>query len=274
MTTYIGTAPSRVDGHAKVTGAAKCGGEFNTTVPAHAGVVASTIAKGPITRIDAGEAVSVEGVIDVLTHLERLSMTSADSAYKGDVAPASSPFGPLYGDCVWFSGQPVALMVSEEPEIAHFAALLVRVEYDEERSVADLSRQRDAASVLKVSWNPAENLFPPSRPRDTAAKTFATAETHHRGKYVVPTGHHNSLKFYASTVIFEAGGKLTIYDKTQGLQSVQRYVCGVFGIELDDVCVLPPFVARALGSGLHPQFQVALAVLAARAAALGAPRSD
>ena len=35
MTTYIGTATSRVDGRAKVTGAAKYAGEFNTAGLAH-----------------------------------------------------------------------------------------------------------------------------------------------------------------------------------------------------------------------------------------------
>jgi len=50
MTTYIGTATSRVDGHAKVTGAAKYAGEFNTAGLAHASVVISTIAKGRIAH--------------------------------------------------------------------------------------------------------------------------------------------------------------------------------------------------------------------------------
>ena len=52
MTSYIGSATSRVDGRAKVTGAANCAGDFNTTALAHASVVASTIAKGRIARID------------------------------------------------------------------------------------------------------------------------------------------------------------------------------------------------------------------------------
>ena len=38
MTTYIGTATSRVDGRAKVTGAAKYAGEFNMAGLAHASV--------------------------------------------------------------------------------------------------------------------------------------------------------------------------------------------------------------------------------------------
>ena len=108
MTTYIGTATSRIDGHAKVTGAAKYAGEFNTAGLAHASVVASTITKGRIARIDTSEALSVEGVIDVLTHQNRPRMASADSGYKDDVAPEGSPFRPLYDDRILFNGQPVA----------------------------------------------------------------------------------------------------------------------------------------------------------------------
>ena len=92
MTTYIGTATSRVDGRAKVTGAAKYAGEFNTAGLAHASVVTSTIAKGRIARIDASEALSVAGVIDVLTHQNRPPMAGDDSAYKDEVAPEGSPY--------------------------------------------------------------------------------------------------------------------------------------------------------------------------------------
>ena len=98
MTSYIGTATSRVDGRAKVTGAAKYAGEFNRAGLAHASVVTSTIAKGRIASIDASEALSIEGVVGVLMHQNRPRMPSDDSAYKDEVAPEGSPFRPLYDD--------------------------------------------------------------------------------------------------------------------------------------------------------------------------------
>jgi xanthine dehydrogenase YagR molybdenum-binding subunit len=66
-------------------------------------------------------------------------------------------------------------------------------------------------------------------------------------------------------VIVEGGGKLTVYDKTQGVQNVQKYLCGIFGAKPEDVRVMSPFMGGGFGSGLRPQFQVVLAVLAARA---------
>jgi xanthine dehydrogenase YagR molybdenum-binding subunit len=235
MTTYIGTPTSRVDGPAKVTGAAKYAGEFSAAGLVHASVVASTIAKGRIARIDAGEALSVEGVIDVLTHRNRPHMASDDGAYKDDVAPEGSPFRPLYDNRIWFSHQPVALVVAEEPENARFAASLVRVEYDQEGHVTDLHRQREAAVPLEPPANPAEIPFAPPKARGAAEQAFAAAAVRHRGEYYVPIEHHNPMELYASTVIYESGGKLTIYDKTQGVQNVQRYVCSVLGMAPDEV---------------------------------------
>ena len=49
MATYIGTPTSRVDGIAKVTGAAKYAAEFKAPGLVHGSVVTSTIAKGRIT---------------------------------------------------------------------------------------------------------------------------------------------------------------------------------------------------------------------------------
>ena len=261
MTGYIGTATSRVDGRAKVTGAAKYAGEFTTAGLAHGSVVTSRIAKGRIARIDASEALAIAGVLDVLTHQNRPRMARVDSAYKDEVAPEGSPFRPLYDDRIWFSGQPIALVVAEEPEIARFAASLVRVEYDAEAHVTDLHRERDAAVALE----PAENPFTPPRPRGRPEQALAAAGVHHRGEYSVPIEHHNPMEPYASTVMFEPDGKLTVYDKTQGVQNVQRYLCSVLEMEPAEVRVLSPFVGGAFGSGLRPQYQVILAALAARA---------
>src|SRR5438132_11423082 len=73
------------------------------------------------------------------------------------------------------------------------------------------------------------------------------------------------MELFASTVIVEGDGKLTIYDKTQGVQNVQRYLCSVLEMDPEDVRVMSPFVGGAFGSGLRPQYNVVLAALAARA---------
>ncbi len=254
--TYVGTPTSRIDGQAKVTGAAKYAGEHNVDGLAYAAVVTSTIPKGRIARIDTSEALRVEGVLDILTHENRPPMPRAASAYKDDVAPEQgSPFRPLYDDKILFNRQPIALVLAEEWEIARFAASLVRVDYKPEPFATDLFAERDKA--VKVEK--------PEKPRGRADKAFAAAAVRHEADYFIPIEHHNPMELYASTAVWEGDGKLRVYDKTQGVQNVQHYLCGVFDMKPDDVRVLSPYMGGGFGSGLRPQYQVVLAVLGAKA---------
>jgi xanthine dehydrogenase YagR molybdenum-binding subunit len=250
MTSYIGTSTSRVDGCAKVTGGAQYAGEFEAPNLVYASVVTSTIARGRIARIDTSRALAVESVMDVLTHENRPKMASTDEAYNDECLPGGSPFRPLYDDKIKFNNQPIALVLAEESEIARFAATLVHIDYDAEEHTTDLHTQIEKAYVVDK----------PDKPRGNAAKAYAAAAVRHEGEYFIPIEHHNPMELFAATVIWNGDGKLTVFDKTQGVQNVQRYVCGVFGLNPDNVRVLSPFVGGAFGSGLRPQYEVVLAV--------------
>jgi len=262
---YIGAAVSRVDGHAKVTGQAKYAAEFNVPGLAYGSVVTSTITKGRMTRIDTSEALGVDGVIDILTHQNRPSMADSDEAYADDTAPEGKPYRPLYDDRILFNGQPVALVMAETSETARFAASLVRVDYEEEPHETDVFAQRDKAIPLPHADKTPTSDFAPPKTRGNPDKAFAAAPVRHSGEYFVPIEHHNPMELYASTVVWEGGGKLTVYDKTQGVQNVQRYVCNVFNLKPEDVRVMSAFMGGGFGSGLRPNYEVVLAVLAAQA---------
>src|SRR5689334_11616778 len=109
--THLGKPTSRIDGQAKVTGAAKYAAEYNVSGLAHGFVVTASIAKGRIKRIDTADALAVDGVLDVFTHEHRVKLASADEAYGDEVAPEGAPFRPLYDDKIKFNGQPIALVV-------------------------------------------------------------------------------------------------------------------------------------------------------------------
>jgi xanthine dehydrogenase YagR molybdenum-binding subunit len=256
MTNYIGTATSRVDGRAKVTGEARYAGEFNARGLAYGSVVESAIARGRIARIDTSAARRVDGVLDVLSHENRPRMAANNEAWTDDVAPEEgSPFRPLYDDRIMFSGQPIALVLAEDWETARYAASLVHIEYEKQPFVTDLNTQRDQAFVVEK----------PDKPRGDADKAYAAADVRHEAEYFIPTEHHNPMELFASTAMWDGGGKLTVYDKTQGVQNVQRYLCSVFDKKPEQLRVISPFVGGAFGSGLRPQYQVVLATLAALA---------
>lgn len=259
-TNYIGQPISRVDGRAKVTGQAKYAGEYNVPNLAYGVVVSSAIAKGQIKNIDTSEALSLDGVINVFTHENAPRTAWLDRSYRDDIAPPGSPFHPLKDDEVLFSGQPVAIVVAENFELARYAASLVHVEYKTARHATDLTEKRDQGYKPKKR----EGIDPPPKPRGDADKALANASVQLEAEYSLPIEHHNPMEPFATTVIWEGEGKLTIYEKTQGSQNNQKYVCKVFGLSDDDVRLLSPYVGGAFGSGLRPQYQLFLAVMAAR----------
>ena len=258
-TNYIGKPESRVDGKLKVTGAAKYAAEFDAPDLAYGYVVLSEVAKGKIAKIDTSKAEATEGVVKVFTHENRPQTAWFDRSYKDEVAPPGSPFRPLYDENVLYNMQPIALVVAEDFETARYAATLVKVEYKTEPHQTDLNEMREEAyAPKKRSGIPA-----PPPPRGDAEKAFDNAAVKFEAEYSQPPEHHNPMEMHASTVVYEPDGKLTIYDKTQGTQNSQGYVCGIFGLSTDDVRVMSPFVGGGFGSGLRPQYQLFLATLAA-----------
>lgn len=256
----LGDAVVRVDAFAKVTGQARYAAEHPSLEILHGVVVSSTITRGHILAIDDSRARALPGVVDVITHENRPRMRALSLMYKDMIAPAGSPFRPLYDDEVRYSGQPVALVVAETFELARHAASLVEVHYQAAPHETDLlshrSRARDP-SRLKAGYSP------PPKERGDAQGAFAAAPVQVDAEFHSGVEHHNPMEMHATTVIRETDGSLAIYDKTQGSQNCRWVVSRAFGISKDKVTVHNPYVGGAFGSGLRPQYQLLMAVMAA-----------
>jgi xanthine dehydrogenase YagR molybdenum-binding subunit len=256
---HVGSPRSRVDGPAKVTGTATYAAEFSAPDLAHGYVVSSGIARGRIGRIDTAAAEAVLGVIKVYTHENRPRTAWFSYNYQDQVAPPGTPFRPLYDDKVLYSGQPIALIVAESFEAARHAASLVMVEYEREPHETDLKLARAAAYVPPKKRS---GITPPPKPRGDAMKAYSEAPVRVWAEYEIATEHHNPMEPHASTVVWEGDGRITVHDKIQGVQNSRDYIAAVFGLAKDDVRVISPYVGGGFGSGLRPQYQLFLAVMA------------
>jgi xanthine dehydrogenase YagR molybdenum-binding subunit len=257
----IGTATSRVDGRLKVTGEARYVAEFPAEDLLYGVVVSGAIARGSISHIDTGPALAVPGVIHVLTHENRPSLPWFDRSYRDDDSPSGSPFRPLYDANIIFSGQPVALVIASSFEAARHASALVGITYQPESHQTDIDAERGAAYAPKQGK---DGFEPPPKPRGDADAALKKAEINVLADYATPVEHHNPMEMHATTVLRNVDGSLTIYDKTQGVLNTQQYVTSVFGLKQEQVRVRSPFVGGAFGSGLRPQYQLFLAVMAAQ----------
>ena len=250
----------RVDGHAKVTGTARYAAEYLTHDMTYGVVVNATVAKGRIKTLHLDAAKAVPGVVEILTHLNRPKIRKLDLFYKDMTAPAGSPFKPLSSDGILYSGQPIALVVAETFEAARYAASLVRVDYETEPHQTNLLRHLDRShkpTPLKAGFSP------PPKPRGDPDAAFAAAPVKIDSTYWAGVEHHNPMEMHATTVLRGADGHLTIYDKTQGSQNCRWVVSHVFGLSKRKITVKNPYVGGAFGSGLRPQYNVILAVMAA-----------
>ena len=107
----VGAPVDRIEGREKVEGSAKYAAEYEREGVAYAHVVQSTVAAGRVRGIDAAEALSLPGVLAVLTH---------DNAPRVD---AEGELAVLQSPEVSYRGQIVGVAIAESPEIARQAGL-------------------------------------------------------------------------------------------------------------------------------------------------------
>ena len=256
----LGPELNRVDGPAKVTGSAAYAAEYRAEGLLYGVIVSSPIAHGRITELDAGPALALPGVVKVFSHLNRPSLAWFDSGWKDDDAPHGSPFRPLYDNKISHSQQPIALVVAETFEQARHGASVLKVSFKTEPHETDLRANLGRAREPQKGKGGYE---PPPKPRGDADAALASAPVRISAEYETPAEHHNPMEMFATTVVYGTGGKLTVYDKTQGVVNVQSYLHKVFGLATSDLVVRTPYMGGGFGSGLRPQHQLFLAALAA-----------
>lgn len=260
----VGTSVNRVEGHLKVTGKAKYAGEYEASDLLYGYVVNSSVTKGKIKSIDTSEIKKMEGVVEVFTHDNKPSTAWFDFKYADMDAPPGTVFKPLKDNIIRYNGQPIALVVAQTFELARYAAAKIKVVYEEESFETDLKtnidKARDPKKGLASLLKP-----PPPKPTGDFDKAYENSFVKTDSHFSHGTEHHNPMEMYASTVIYEGKDKLTIYDKTQGTINSQMYVANVFGLKMKNVQVISPFVGGGFGSGLRPQHQLFMAVMASLA---------
>ena len=260
----VGRPISRPEGPAKVAGSATYAAEYNVPDLWYGYVVSSPIAKGKITKIDAAEVLALPGVKQVFSHENVPTLAWFDRAYKDDIAPGGSPFRPLHEPEILFNQQPVALVVADTFELARYAASILRIEYEVDTSFStDLEKARAKGQGFDAPKGKMGFQLPP-KPKGDAEKAYAEAPHKIAAEYTHHAQIHNPMEMFATTVEWLGDGKkLNIYDKTQGAPNVQQYITKVFGLSKEEARVVSKFTGGAFGSGLRPQHQVFLAVLAA-----------
>lgn len=259
-TVAIGKPMDRVDGRAKVTGAARYSTEPPVAGVAYGVVVQSTIARGAITSIDAAAAKSAPGVLAVLTHLDKPAIKPPTPNFATGGIFAETRL-PLADAAVLHAGQHVAVVVAETLEAAQFAARQLKVDYAEEKAVVSMD---DPAAKTVEPPQMFGDMLQETR-GDVAGILEDATLVRHSATYTTPAETHNPMEPSATTAVWEAD-KLTVYDSTQWINGTQAVLAEAFGVPRQNVRVICPFVGGGFGCKGFIWPHTLLAAMAAKAA--------
>ncbi|MFJ9705794.1 xanthine dehydrogenase family protein molybdopterin-binding subunit [Streptomyces sp. NPDC101234] len=247
----VGAPLSRVDGRLKVTGQAKYAADQRPEGPqdvVHAAVVDSAIGRGRITGIDTRAAEAQRGVLKVIHHRNAPKLSYGPN--PGSLNLPGERLRVFQDDQVRFHGQPVAVVVATTLEAARHAASLVKVEYDAERPVTDLTNAPAAGDPITYKRGDAESAL-----RSAAVRLEMD--------YRLARNHHNAMELHATVAHWE-GDRLTLWDKSQWVRSPRDEIAANFGIPAESIRVIAPFVGGAFGNAARGWPHITIAALAAR----------
>lgn len=247
-TRAIGASLERMDGELKVTGKAPYAFEHRLERPAYLHAVQSSIARGRITNIDTSAAERSEGVIAVITHQTAPRLASDEN----------KELWILQSDEVHFRGQFLAAVVAESPEAARHAAELVRVDYQSaSHDVRFHPGRKDFYAPKAVNAG-----YPTDTSQGDAEAAFEAAEVKVDAIYTTPMEHNSPMEPHTTVALWEPP-KLTLYDSTQSVHSVRTTVAKTFGLDVEQVRVVSPYVGGGFGSKGEPHAHNILTALAA-----------
>ncbi|MEO3747366.1 xanthine dehydrogenase family protein molybdopterin-binding subunit [Plantactinospora sp. B5E13] len=264
MSPAIGATLDRVDGRAKVTGAARYSAEVNLPDLTHAVLVGAQVPSGRIIGIDCRDAMVADGVIAVLTHLDLPRIAAQPKLFPGlaGLIAHGQSFFPMQDDVVHYAGQPVAVVVADTLERAEHAATLVRVSYAETPSLTLLDAGRDRAYEPEKIFG---GLVPGRNPpRGDPEAALRDAEVTLDLTYRFEVNHHNPIEASTTTAVWDDVDRLTLYDATQGPKATQLSVAELLGLPPTDVRVVSHYVGGSFGSKALIWPHVTVAALAAR----------
>ena len=254
----IGDPIDRVDGRLKVTGGARYSAEWPVDDLAYGVIVQSTIARGTITHYDVAAAEKLPGVRALLTADNAPRLPQQGRA--GVNPPAGRALSLLQDHEVRYNGEPVALVIADTFEQAIYAASLVRLQYHEADAAVDMTRELPHAQpyTQKILGQ-----FEPASHRGDAASALRQADVTVDAVFTTPLETHNAMEPHATIAHWE-GDRLTLYDATQYVYGVRRFVAKTLGIGDDKVRVISKFVGGAFGSQGSARSHVLLAAMAAK----------
>jgi CO/xanthine dehydrogenase Mo-binding subunit/aerobic-type carbon monoxide dehydrogenase small subunit (CoxS/CutS family) len=258
----VGTSVRRLGGRERVSGTQQFLADIPLKGMLHVKLVTLDVARARIISVDATEARTVPGVVDIMT---------------ADELPNPVPrFGPAYKDRpvlavgeTKYHGEPVAALVAESKEAAELAASLVRVEHEVLPAVFSVAGAlaQDAPLVqdpeLRVGDPLAATNVLKERRYGWGDVDNARADLVVANSYTFPMVTHFAIEPHGFIASMEGDG-LKVWSPVQHPFLLQKTMAELFNLPLTQVRVFAPDPGGGFGGKQNPKFEPLLAYLSIR----------
>jgi xanthine dehydrogenase YagR molybdenum-binding subunit len=247
-TKLVGTNVTRVDGAAKVTGAAKYTHDINLPGMLYGKILRSPHPAAKVLKVDTSEAERMPGVKAVLA-----IATGARATVR-------------------YAGAEVAAVAATSPDLAEDALRAIKVEYETKPFVVNIAKaiRPDSPPVheqavqqrrTEADDSPAAAAGGPRREgnknilgvanKGDLAKGFAEAEVVVEGTFSLEVQTHAALETHGSVAKWD-GDELTVWASTQGVFSVRDGLADFFKMPRSKVRVYTEYMGGGFGAKFGP----------------------
>ena len=265
---WVGRDVPRVDGLAKVTGAARYTGDLKFGRMLYGAVVRSPHPHALVKEVDLGAAEKVAGV--------RAAVCGRDFPYHvGIYLKDQTVFAT---DRVRYVGDPVAAVAAETPGAAAEAVSLVRVEYEPLEPIFDVTAAaRPGAPLVHpglgeyecVPWitpEPDSNVCNHLKVRKGDYEAALKKCVHvFENSFSVPQVQHVPMEPHVSVARCDLAGRVEVVTAAQSPFTVRHLLCACFGMSHGDVRVRVPDVGGGFGGKAGINLEPIAVALAKRA---------
>ncbi|MFH1842338.1 MAG: molybdopterin cofactor-binding domain-containing protein [bacterium] len=254
---YVGKPVPRVDGVAKVTGAAPYVHDLTRPGMLHGRFLMSPHAAAKIVRVDTTKALAMPGV--------RAVLTGADLPYKVGLYLQDKDI--LAADVLRYQGEAVAAVAAETEAQAAAACAAIEIEYEPLKPLLDLDEALadDARAVHEnladYSWM--EGVFFPQPGTNVAhhqkirkgdvVQGFAEADVITEHEFWNPPVQHVPMETHTAIAEARLDGEVLIDTSAQSPYAVRNLFCHTFDLPHNRVRVRVPYVGGGFGgkAGIH-----------------------
>lgn len=255
----IGKPIDRIDGRLKITGAAKYSAEFKPDNMVYGYPLRSTVANGTVNDFNIEAAERCPGFITFLSYKNAPKLRPIDPAVKTGGTQADF-IPPLQENRVNYFGQYIGIVVAETYEQARAAVNLITVSYTQAAPAINLKRELPKGTFPQDT----STGTPAQLNSGKAAPVLAAAPVKFEQVYQTSNENHHPMETHATLALWEGTDRLTLYDSTQAVTSLQRSTAYLFYLKPEQVQVMAYYIGGGFGSKGPQWGHITLAAMAAK----------